>query len=107
MPPLLRRAAFDCADDCAVVVLTEASRFRLAQEPQVKLGKRQRNASAFTRRGVAVPLGEGARLDPPAIARVVHELIGDADRRETMSRQARRLIDGHGPERIRQAMTGW
>lgn len=102
MSALLREA--DLAITAGGGTLYEAAACGLPALVIVLSENQQRNASAFARRGVAVPLGDGARLDPPAIARAVHALMEDADRREAMSRQARGLIDGHGPERIRQAM---
>jgi UDP-2,4-diacetamido-2,4,6-trideoxy-beta-L-altropyranose hydrolase len=65
-----------------------------------------RNASAFSRQGVAVSLGDAETLAPSMIAHHVAALMRDSEQRTAMSARGRLLIDGQGVERIRGAMMG-
>lgn len=63
-----------------------------------------RNAQAFAARGAAVSLGMADQLTPAWLAAAVEPVLSDPHRRRTLSERGRALCDGHGPERIREAM---
>ncbi|MEE8451910.1 MAG: UDP-2,4-diacetamido-2,4,6-trideoxy-beta-L-altropyranose hydrolase [Thermoguttaceae bacterium] len=56
----------------------------------------RRLATAGVARNLACP----AALTDTELARLLQEILEDADARETMGRKGRRLVDGEGPDRV-------
>jgi UDP-2,4-diacetamido-2,4,6-trideoxy-beta-L-altropyranose hydrolase len=54
--------------------------------------------------GAAIDLGRGDGLDPDVLRQEVESLRDDGPRRRTMSDIGRRLLDGHGAERVADAL---
>jgi spore coat polysaccharide biosynthesis protein SpsF len=64
-----------------------------------------RMAAVFEREGPAVSAGVFGRITHEQVADAVRALIGDADRRATMAKRGRELVDGRGVERVAAAVT--
>jgi UDP:flavonoid glycosyltransferase YjiC (YdhE family) len=54
----------------------------------------------FAATGAARWLGDGRTIDPDAVRRAVAALLADAPARHTMAATGRRVVDGHGAERL-------
>lgn len=61
-------------------------------------------ARAITARHAAIDLGPLAQASPQAIADTLVELVRDQARRQTLSNAARAGVDGHGVDRVLDAM---
>ena len=48
----------------------------------------------------AVFAGDARRMDLPALARLLRDVLGDAPRRESIAEKAGKLVDGAGVERV-------
>jgi len=66
------------------------------------------NARAFDELGLALNLGDMARLSPEQLALTVRDLIANKDRRMRMTRGTRTIVDGLGAERVvARLVAGW
>lgn len=103
-----RMAALFAGADMAVTAaggtVYEAARFGVPVAMVTLSEHQQRNAEAFVRSGLGVALGDAAALTPQSAATAIGALLEDARLRVAMSARGPALIDGQGPERIRQAM---
>jgi UDP-2,4-diacetamido-2,4,6-trideoxy-beta-L-altropyranose hydrolase len=63
-------------------------------------------ARALDQEGVAQALGEGAALQPGAVAQAVARLAGDVALRQMMSHRGRALVDGRGAARVVDVLAG-
>lgn len=60
----------------------------------------EESAEGLARRGAVLNLGFGGRLDPAHLRHTVARVLGDRAARQTLSRNARRAVDGLGATRI-------
>jgi spore coat polysaccharide biosynthesis protein SpsF len=66
----------------------------------------ERSSSAFAREEIALNAGVFADLQRRDVADAAARLIGDARRRMRMAARARRLVDGHGAQRVAALIAG-
>jgi UDP-2,4-diacetamido-2,4,6-trideoxy-beta-L-altropyranose hydrolase len=66
----------------------------------------QGNARVLDRLGAAVSVGPASSLDIADLATHIKSLALDPNRRQTISRKARGLVDGRGVSRVLDALDG-
>ena len=63
-------------------------------------------AAELDRQGVIINLGWHQDVTIDKIGVAVQKLIGDHDKRETMSKEGQKLVDGNGTRRVVSSMMG-
>jgi UDP-2,4-diacetamido-2,4,6-trideoxy-beta-L-altropyranose hydrolase len=99
-----RLAACDLAVTAAGGTLVELARVGTPAVAVVVADNQAPGARALAEAGAVVNLGRHETLDPAAIGAAVAELADNADRRRTLSRRGRELVDGQGAARVLDAM---
>jgi UDP-2,4-diacetamido-2,4,6-trideoxy-beta-L-altropyranose hydrolase len=66
----------------------------------VLASNQQANAQALAKHGAALNLGWHSDLSPSEISKSIEQLAGDCVQRRAMSKAGRKLVDGHGAERV-------
>ena len=61
-------------------------------------------AEELNRRGVAINQGEGTNIQPSALSSYLTYLVKSQDTRKAISERARKMVDGHGAERVVRAL---
>jgi len=99
---LMQRA--DLAITAAGGTIYETACLGLPSLVLVLAENQEKNAGACRRHELAVVMGAASALAPSDVAQAVSRLMHDPAARHRMRTRGRALIDGRGPERIRQAM---
>jgi len=73
----------------------------------VIIAENQRELAAWLEtQGAMINLGWHAEIEPADVAAALADLLVSVDRRRTMTERCRRLVDGHGSDRVVMHMTG-